>query len=157
MIIRFIEENTLSRFGCRTKIVTYNAAAFRSDKMVQFCQDYGIQLIHLTTYYPQGNGLAESSNKNLAQIIKKMLEHNKKAWDSYLKYALWADRISTKRSINTSPFQLTYGTDVIFPIHLGVPVMKLLLQEDGADTPMQRRVNQMIEVHQLRDQVTTWN
>ena len=86
-----------------------------------------------------------------------MLEQNKRAWDSHLKYALWADRISTKRSINTSPFQLTYGTDVIFPIHLGVPVMKLLQQEDGEETPMQRRINQMIEVHQLRDQVSTWN
>ena len=35
--------------------------------------------------------------------------------------------------------------------------MKLLQQEDGEETPMQRRVNQMIEVHQLRDQVTSWN
>lgn len=86
-----------------------------------------------------------------------MLEKNKKAWDSHLKYALWANRINTKRSISTSPFQLTYGTDVIFPIHLGVPVMKLLQQEDGEETPMQRRVNQLIEVHQLRDQVTSWN
>ena len=144
VIIRFIEENILSRFGCPKKIVTDNAAAFRSDKMVQFCQDYNIKLIHSTAYYPQGNGLAESSNKNLARIIKKMLEQNKKAWDSHLKYALWADRISTKRSINTSHFQLTYGTNVIFPIHLGVPVMKLLQQEDGEETPMQRRMNQII-------------
>jgi len=39
--------------------------------------------------------LAESS---FIRIINKMLEHNKKAWDSHLKYALWAERISTKRS-----------------------------------------------------------
>lgn len=157
VVIRFIEENILSRFGCMRKIVTNNAATFRSYKMVQFYQNYGIQLIHSTAYYPQGHGLAESSNKNLARIIKKMLEQNKKAWDSHLKYALWVDRISTKRSINTSPFQLTYGTDVVFPIHLGVPVMKLLQQEDNEETPMQRRVNKMIKVRQLRDHVSTWN
>ena len=121
-----MEENILSRFGCPKMIVTDNAAAFKSKLMVQFCEDYNIQLVHSTSYYPQGNGLAESSNKNLARIIKKMLDKNKKAWDSHLKYALWEDRINTKRFINTSPFQLTYGTDVIFPVHLGVPIMKLL-------------------------------
>jgi hypothetical protein len=59
-----------------------------------------------------------------------MLSQNKKAWDSHLKYALWDDRISTKRSIGTSPFQLVYGIDVVFPIHLGLPVMKLLQDEE---------------------------
>ena len=76
--------------------------------------------------YPQGNGLAESSNKILVRIIKKLLEDNKKAWHAKLKFAVWADRVSTKKSIGTSPFQLVYGTDVIFPASLGTPVMKFL-------------------------------
>ena len=82
-----------------------------------------------------------------------MLYQNKKAWDSHLKFALWADRIITKRSIGTSPFQLVYGTDVIFPIHLGVPVMKLLQDEEGQPDPSQRRNHQIVEVQQLRDKV----
>ena len=43
-----------------------------------------------------------------------------------LKYALWADRITIKKAIVISPFQLVYGTDVVFPIQLGIPVMKFL-------------------------------
>jgi hypothetical protein len=61
-------------------------------------------LIHSTPYYPQGNGLAESSNKSLINIVKKLLEDNKKAWDSKLKFALWADRVTTKRALGLSPF-----------------------------------------------------
>jgi hypothetical protein len=38
----------------------------------------GIQLVHSTSYYPQGNGLVESSNKSLVRIIKKWLEQNTK-------------------------------------------------------------------------------
>jgi len=68
-----------------------------------------------------------------------MLDQNKKAWDSHLKFALWADKISTKRSIGTSPLQLVYGTYVIFPIHLGVPVMNLLQDEEGQLDPSQWR------------------
>jgi transposase InsO family protein len=37
---------------------------------VKFCEKFGIQLIHSTPYYPQGNGLAESSKKILVKIIK---------------------------------------------------------------------------------------
>ena len=62
-------------------------------------------------------------------IIKKLLEDNKRAWHTKLKYALWADKISTKRAIGMSPFQLVYGAEVVFPTSLGVPVMKLLQEQ----------------------------
>ena len=92
--------------------------------MIQFCEKYNIILNHSTTYYPQGNGLAESSNKSLVRIIKKLLEENKKVWHLKLKFALWEDRVSTKKSIGTSPFQLVYGTHVFFPASLGIQVLK---------------------------------
>jgi len=78
VIIQFLETNILSHFGCPSKIITDKAATFKSKKMIEFCDKYNIKLGHSTTYYPQGNGLAESSNKSLINIIKKMLEANKK-------------------------------------------------------------------------------
>jgi hypothetical protein len=74
------------------------------EPLAKFCEQFGIKLIHSTPYYPQGNGLAESSNKSLIRIIKRLLEDNKRAWNSKLKFALWADRVTTKRSIGISPF-----------------------------------------------------
>ena len=94
--------------------------------MVDFYYKYHITLGHSTAYYPQGNGLAESSNKSLINIIKNLLEKNQKSWHSKLVHALWADRLTTKKSINMSPYQLVYGMDAVFPTSLGVPVMKLL-------------------------------
>jgi hypothetical protein len=64
--------------------------------MIDFCHKYNIILGHSTAYYPQGNGLVESSNKILMRIIKKILAENKKYWHSHLKYALWANKINTK-------------------------------------------------------------
>ena len=78
IIIRFLESNILSRFSCPSKIITDNAAAFKSKKMIDFCNKYKITLGHSTTYYSSGNGLAESSNKSLVNIVKKMLEENNK-------------------------------------------------------------------------------
>jgi hypothetical protein len=125
VVIGFLEDNILSRFGFPQKIVTDNTHALKLMDMINFCQKYNIILGHSTAYYPQGNGLAESSNKILITVIKKVLTENKKAWHTHLKYALWANRISTKRSIRISPFQMVYGTDVILPINISMPVMKL--------------------------------
>ena len=72
--------------------------------MVAFCEKNGIILKHSTPYYPQRNGLAESTNKSIIQSIKKLLKQNKRSWDSMLKYALWADMIIIKKVIGTSPF-----------------------------------------------------
>jgi hypothetical protein len=146
VVIEFLEENILARFGCPRKIVTDNAQAFKSMAMISFCQKYNIVLGHSTAYYPQGNRLAESSNKSMINIIKKVLKENEKSWHLHLKYALWANRIGTKKSIGTSPFQMVYGTDVVLPINLALPVMKLWQDEKEDPNPLTRRVNQLIEV-----------
>jgi hypothetical protein len=153
VVINFLEENILSRFGCPRNIVTDNAQAFKSMAMVSFCQKYNIILGHSTTYYPQGNGLVESSNKSLITVINKVLTENKKAWHIHLKYALWANRISTKRSIGISPFQMVYGTDVILPINLSLPVMKLWQDSNEEPNDVTRRINQLVEVQQNRAEV----
>jgi len=93
VIISFLENNILSRFGCPNKLITDNAATFKSKRMVEFFHKYHIILGHSTAYHPQGNGLAESSNKSLVNIIKKLLEINKKSWNKRLVHVLWANRI----------------------------------------------------------------
>ena len=58
-----------------------------------------------------------------------------------------------------SPFQLVYGAEVVFPASLGALLMKLLqdlkLLQDQQDEPnhMQRRINQIIELSELRDKI----
>jgi transposase InsO family protein len=71
--MNFIEWHIFSRFGCPKKLVTDNAQAFKSNSMVDFCNKYNFNLVHSTPYYPQGNGLAQSSNKSLIRIIKKLI------------------------------------------------------------------------------------
>jgi len=98
--------------------------------MIDFCIKYKITLIHSTAYYPQGNGLAKSSNKSLVNIIKKLLETNKKSWHKKLVNSLCAGRVSQKKSIGMSLFEIVYGIDMVFLTSFAVPVVKLL-QEAG--------------------------
>ena len=82
-----------------------------------------------------------------------MLKHNKRSWDSMLKYALWDDIITIKQGIGTSPFQLVYGSDVVFLVQLGIPVMNFFQDCQEEPNDMQRRIYAMIELQQNREKV----
>ena len=86
-------------------------------------------------------------------IIKKVLTENKKAWHIHLKYALWENQIGTKKSIGMSPFQMVYGTDVVLPINLSLPVINLCQYANEDPNDVMRRINQIIEVQQNRAEV----
>jgi hypothetical protein len=61
----------LSRFGVPEKFITDNGSIFMRSKFTNFCGEYGIIMGKSSNYYPQGNGLEDSTNKTLIQIIKK--------------------------------------------------------------------------------------
>ena len=147
MIIDFLLSHILSRFGCPRRLITDNAQAFSSSRLVKFCNEYNIVMSHSIAYYPQGNGFAESSNKSLMRTIKKFLQENKRSWNAKLVFALWANRFSTKKSIGTSPFQVVYSTDVVFPDSLAMPIMKYIQEDESDPNLTQRRINQLVKVH----------
>eukprot|EP00253_Pinus_taeda_P032202 PITA_32202 len=98
VIMGFIENNIITRFCVPTKITTDNAKAFSSSEFSSFCFKYGIVLSHSSNYYPQGNDLAESSNKNLITIIKKIVGDNKRSLDSKINYQL-LQHFSTNKDV----------------------------------------------------------
>jgi hypothetical protein len=97
--------------------------------------------------------LGESSNKRLIKIIKKVLEDNKKACDSKIKFSLWDDRVTTKRSLGISPFQLVYGIEVIYSTELSFPMANFLQYYQGEPDDMVRRIQQLVEVKQSREKL----
>jgi hypothetical protein len=152
-VIISLLEDVMARFGCPSRIFTDNATPFRSEPLVKFREQFEISLIHSTPYYPQGNGLAKSSNKGFIKLIKILLEDNKRAWDAKLKFSLWDDRVTTKKSLGISTFQLVYGIEVVFPTQLALPVAKFLQDLEEEPDHMVRRIHQMVEVQQTREQV----
>ena len=66
---------------------------------------------------------------------------------------MWADRLTTKKSIGMSPFQLVYGTKVVFPTIFGVTVIKLVQENQSEEDSMIRRINETVHLQQTREQV----
>jgi hypothetical protein len=81
VVMSFLEDTIITRFNAPTKVTIDNAKASSSLALANFCFKYEIGLSHSSNYYPQGNRSAKSSNKNLMNIIKKIVGENKKAWE----------------------------------------------------------------------------
>ena len=62
-----------------------------------------------TLYYPKANGLAESTNKTLQNILQKIVNENRTDWDT-----------SFKTSVQATPFRLAYGLGAVMPVEFQI-------------------------------------
>ena len=105
-----------------------------------------------SNYYPQGNDLVESSNKNLIRIMKRIIEDNQRIWHNRLKTYLWANRIAPKRVIGNSPFMLVYGREARVPISHEFPSLELAHQLELLEVDaMTIRMAQFMELEEKRN------
>ncbi|KAI5334156.1 hypothetical protein L3X38_024289 [Prunus dulcis] len=95
-----------------------------------FAEEYNIKFVQSSPYFPRANGQAESTNKVLINIIKKIVDNNPRDWHERLSKALWADRTSKKTAKGTAPFALTYGHDIVLPVEINVQSLRTEKQPD---------------------------
>eukprot|EP00253_Pinus_taeda_P005513 PITA_05513 len=152
VIIEFIDQFIITRFGVPNALVFDNASYFSGNSMFEFAIKRVFKLKYSANYYPQGNGLAESTNKNLIKIIKRTIEQNHKNWHKSLIFALWADRITQKASISTSPFNLVYGKEAVLPTNLLLPSLALVqFIEESPPSSIQLRHDQILLLEEERE------
>jgi hypothetical protein len=152
VVIQFIEQQLITRFGVPSVLVFDNAAYFSSTLLTEFSLDKGIMIKYSANYYPQGNGVAESTNKNLVRILKKTVTDNQRNWHNQLHNALWDDRVMPKEAVGNSPYFLVYGQEAILPNGLYLP--SLQLAQDSNEEPssaMQQRIDTLLMLEEQRE------
>jgi hypothetical protein len=150
-VISFLETDIFSRFGLHLEIITDNDPAFISAKLTRFLAKLGIKHFTSSAYYPQGNGQAESMNKNLVRISKRLIEDKPRQWHTLLTYALWADHTTTKVSTSCTPFQLVYGKEAIWPTDLELSSLRMMLQVEELNSfNISQRTNALLALEEQR-------
>src|SRR5512139_110477 len=71
-----------------------------------------------TPYHPQTSGQAETSNKQIKNILQKIVNKMGTGWKDRLPDTLWAYRTAYKTPIGMSPYQIVYGKPCRLPVEL---------------------------------------
>ena len=78
VVINFLEEHIATRFGMSFSLVCNNGSSFASIFLTQWALENKVIMKFSSNYYPQGNGVVESMNKNLIMVTRGLLKENPK-------------------------------------------------------------------------------
>ena len=106
-----------SRTGIPSEILTDQGSVFVGKLMKQMCQLLNITPIKTSPYHPETDGLLERWHADLLSMLKKATT-DKRDWDLYLPYVLFAYRQTPHTVTGFSPFQLIYGHNVRGPLEV---------------------------------------
>nr|XP_023904956.1 uncharacterized protein LOC112016665 [Quercus suber] len=118
---KFVREcDKCQRFGIPRTIISDNGRQFDCQGFRDFCSGLGIKNQFSSPGHPQANGQTEVTNRTLLKIIKTKLDDAKGAWPEELPNVLWAYRTTARTPTGETPFRLTYGTEAVIPVKVGV-------------------------------------
>ena len=146
-IQNFVWKNIICKFGIPLTIISDNGRQFDSQGCRDFCLGLGIKNQYLSPGHPQANGQTEVTNRTLLRIIKTKLDEAKGAWPDELPSVLWAYRTTARTSTGETPFRLTYGTEAVIPVEVGVAsTRRTTFNEEGNDDKLRLNLDCLDEV-----------
>ena len=103
-VLRFVTRCIFARYGCPRVIINDIGSSFNNAHFRTLLKKYGVHHHITTPYYPQANGQVEVSNREVKNILKKIIRPDWKDWAHKFPDTLWAYRMAYKTPIKMSPF-----------------------------------------------------
>ena len=99
--VRFLENNIICWFGVPQEIISENSSHFEGE-VRRIMELYNIEHHKSLVYQSQANGAVEAVDKNVKNILAKMVL-TYKDWAEKLLFALWDYRTSISTSTGATP------------------------------------------------------
>jgi transposase InsO family protein len=106
---KIFHEVIFLRYGVPRIVISDRGSHFIDRTFQKALLEVGVDHRIATPYHPQTSGQAETSNKQIRNILQKTVNEMGRTWRSKLCEALWAFQMAYKRPIRIRPYQLVYG------------------------------------------------
>ncbi|KAL6334767.1 hypothetical protein AAG906_021426 [Vitis piasezkii] len=80
VVLKFLKENIFSRFGVPKAIISDGGAHFCNKPFEALLSKYGVKHKVATPYHPQTSGQVELANREIKNILMKVVNSNRKDW-----------------------------------------------------------------------------
>jgi hypothetical protein len=115
---KFIEQDIVCRYGPVLEWITTDGGGETRKETAAYLKKLHIPIVRSTPYHPQANGMIERGHGPLVEACLKMAGDRKTEWHRYLPAALWADRITTRRTTGKAPFEVLFGAAPLLPVDI---------------------------------------
>ena len=149
-VAKFLYHNIMTKFGCPIELINDKGKHFLNKVIKELTNIHMILHKKSTTYHPQDNGQAESTNKTLIKISKKIVLDNQKTWDLKLDLALWSFKIAFKVNIGMSPFKLVYGLEAVVHMEFLVPSLRVTAEKMSPTLLVKHRAKYLMQLEEER-------
>ncbi|XP_074378707.1 uncharacterized protein LOC141720046 [Apium graveolens] len=118
VVINFLHKHIVTYFGTSRVIISDEGSFFCNRISTALMERYRVYHRVATAYHLQTNGQAQVYNREIKQILEKVVSPSRMDWSLKLDEVVRAYRTTFKTSLGMSPFQLVYGKACHLPAEL---------------------------------------
>lgn len=124
---RFIKKELICRYELLERIITNNAQNFNGKIIFELCATQKTKHLNSSLYRPKINGAVKATNKNIKNIMQKMII-TYKDWHELLSHALHTYRVAVRILTSATPYSLVYGMEVAMSLEIEFSSLKVLMK-----------------------------